>query len=147
MANDNDENIVDDLFDVPPWKRQRIMSNGKEIESKNDDNENEIVDTLSRLKIGECGNTTFIKLPQLFENAIRESGADMAAFTKVLQLKENTVIGSPENTIHPCKQHIQKQMQDKQVRGRTKSIIDALLAHNNLDGASTSLKIALTAKK
>lgn len=147
MANDNDESIVDDLFDVPPWKRQRIMSKRKEIESKNDDNENEIVDTLSKLKIGECGNITFIKLPQLFENAIRESGADMAAFKKVLQLKENAVIGSPENTIHPCKQHIQKQMQDKQVRGRTKSIIDSLLARNDLDGASTSLKIALTAKK
>ena len=100
-------------------------------------------DILTKLTIAECAGIKFIQLPQLLVTVAANSGADIMKFEKILAEEENVLVGTPDTIVHPCKEHLEKQMADNSINGIEKGLIDRLIAVQQLQGAATALKIAI----
>ena len=104
-------------------------------------------DILTKLTIAECAEIKFIQIPQVLVNVAVNSGADITKFEKILAEEENVLVGAPDTIVHPCKEHLEKQMADNSINGIEKGLIDRLIAVQQLEGAATSLKVALDIQK
>lgn len=103
-------------------------------------------DILTKLTIAECAGIKFIQLPEVLVTVAVNSGADITKFEKILAEEENVLVGAPDTIVHPCKEHLEKQMADNSINGIEKGLIDRLIAVQQLEGAATSLKIAIDIK-
>ena len=136
-AHEQDDGCeADTECEEPPKKRARIISNNL---NKNGENES----TMENLTISKCGNNTFIKpFSDSFLEIAQESGADLHVFHQLLKEK-HIFIGSPQNHIHDCANHLRQQMEINKVTGVVATIVNNLIESGNLKGAATSLQATL----
>lgn len=135
-AFESDDGCEADIeCEEPSKKRQRLNANNAIQAGES---------TLEKMTIAKCGDTRFIrKLSSPFLQLAEASGADLNKFRELLQKNHNTFIGTPEENLSYWTHHLRRQMQENQVGGVVKEIIERLIQSGNLKGASISLESTL----
>ena len=153
-SDDDEQDIIDDAddskeysndMDEPPNKKQRQIKQRGNNNGKNNSNGTQH-DMLHKLNIGQCGKFKFIRMPPFLVECAVQSGADMKQFAELLLKNENTYIGTPEEVIHPCKEHLKRQLSTSKISEDVRKVINSMLQSGDEHSAAKVLQITLSKK-